>query len=260
MIERAVGDVLLERIASHIAVLRLNRPAALNAITAAMAETIEQCVSEIEADSTIRVAIITGEGRMFCVGADLKEVAAGKGHLLERPESGFAGFVYTTRTKPWIAALQGPAYGGGAEISLACDMIVAAPHVAIGFPEVCRGLIPGAGGGFRIGRALPRAVAIEMVTTGRPIDVGRAYQLGLVNNIAREGQALDDALKLACNLADNAPLAVREALAIARRAVDIDDEYLRASLAGAMKRVLEAPDSREGPQAFIEKRKPRWMT
>jgi len=260
MIERTVGDVLLERVEDHIAVLRLNRPAALNAITAAMAETIEQCVAEIEADPTVRVAIVTGEGRMFCAGADLKEVAAGKGHLLERPESGFAGFVYTTRSKPWIAALQGPAYGGGAEISLACDMIVAASHVAIGLPEVCRGLIPGAGGGFRIGRALPRAVAIEMVTTGKPIDVQRAYQLGLVNRVAHEGQALDDALELARNLAANAPLAVREALAIARRAVDVDDAYLRDSLAGAMKRVLAAPDSREGPQAFVEKRQPRWTT
>ena len=141
---------------------------------------------------------------------------------------GFAGFVYARREKPWIAAVHANAYGGGVEIALACDMIIAAEDMAFSLPEVKRGLIPGAGGVIRAARFLPRAIALELVSAAAPLAARRAHELGMVNHLAPAGRVLDEAIALAGRIAANAPLAVRHAMRVTRAAADVDEVALRA--------------------------------
>jgi len=252
--------VLLDRPAPHVARLTLNRPKARNAISAAMAETIERLVGEVEADREIRVGIVAANGPAFCAGADLKEVAAGRGAALMTPTAGFAGFVYGSRKKPWIAAVHGPAHAGGAEIALACDMIVAGEEASFGLPEVKRGMIPGAGGAFRITRVLPRPLALELVTTGAAIDARRAYEIGLINRVVPTDRVIDEAIALASAIAENSPMAVREVLQLTKSAADREDEALRKLELDSIGRLLTSPDLVEGATAFVEKRAPVWRT
>jgi enoyl-CoA hydratase len=252
--------ILLDRPAPHVARLTLNRPKARNAISAAMAEAIERLVGEVEADREIRVGIVAANGTSFCAGADLKEVAAGRGAALMTPTAGFAGFVYGSRKKPWIAAVHGPAHAGGAEIALACDMIVAGEEASFGLPEVKRGVIPGAGGAFRITRVLPRPLALELVTTGATIDARRAYEIGLINRVVPTDRVLDEAIALASAIAENSPMAVREVLALTKTAADREDEALRRLELESIGRLLTSPDLVEGATAFVEKRTPVWRT
>jgi len=252
--------VLLDRPAPHVARLTLNRPKARNAISAAMAETIERLVGEVEADREIRVGIVAANGPSFCAGADLKEVAAGRGAALMTPTAGFAGFVYGSRKKPWIAAVHGPAHAGGAEIALACDMIVAGEEVSFGLPEVKCGMISGAGGAFRITRVLPRPLALELVTTGAAIDARRAYEIGLINRVVPTDRVIDEAIALASAIAENSPMAVREVLQLTKSAADREDEALRKLELDSIGRLLTSPDLVEGATAFVEKRAPVWRT
>jgi len=176
------------------------------------------------------------------------------------PEGGFAGFVHAPRAKPWIAAVHGFALGGGLELSLACDMIVAADNAVFGLPEPKRGILAGAGGVYRLPRAIPRAIALEMLATGAPIDARRAYELGLVNRVIEESQLLGEAIALAEQIAANAPLSVRESLAIGRIAGERHEAELRQLQDAAAKRVMASEDAREGPRAFVEKRAPVWRS
>lgn len=251
--------LLIENLPGHVTRITLNRPQARNAINGELATALEAALQATEADDEVRAVVLTGSGHeAFCAGADLKEVAAGRGRQLRTERGGFAGFVYAPRTKPWIAALNGPALAGGTEIALACDMIVAAEQATFGLPEVQRGLIAGAGGLYRLPRALPRQLALELVATGDPLDAARAQQFGLVNRLVPAGQLQDTALTLARRIARNAPLAVRESLAIARQAHDKDDTTLQGLSAIGLARVAASEDLREGLQAFIEKRPPQW--
>lgn len=251
--------LLIERLPGHVARITLNRPQARNAINGEIATALENALRATEEDEDVRTVVLTGSGQeAFCSGADLKEVAAGRGKQLRTERGGFAGFVYATRTKPWIAAVNGPALAGGTEIALACDVVVAAQHATFGLPEVQRGLIAGAGGLYRLPRALPRHVAMEMVATGDPLQATRAHQFGLVNHLVPAAEVQETALALAQRIARNAPLAVRESLAIARQAHDQDEAVLRQLSAEGLARVAASEDLREGLQAFIEKRAPQW--
>lgn len=251
--------VTLERLPGHIARVTLNRPAARNAIDGDVAERLDALVAETEADADTWVVVLTGAGPdAFCAGADLKAIAAGHGRRLRTARGGFAGFVDAPRAKPWIAAVNGAALAGGAEIALACDLIVAADHAVFGLPEVQRGLIAGAGGLYRLPRALPRQLALELIATGDPLDAQRAHRHGLVNRLVPKDNVQDAALELAARIARNAPLAVRESLAIARRAHELDDEALRQLSARGLAAVAATEDFKEGPRAFIEKRAPNW--
>jgi len=253
--------ILFERIGRHIALVTLNRPAARNAINVAMTQRIEELVRLIENDPELRVAILAAaDGKAFCAGADLTEVAAGRGLSLLTPDGGFAGFVYAQRKKPWIAAVHGFALGGGLELSLACDMIVAADSTVFGLPEAKRGLLAGAGGMFRLPRAIPRAIALEMLTTGASIDAHRAYALGLVNRVVDETSRIKEAIAIAEQVATNAPLSVRESLALGRIAAERREEELRQLSSAASARVTGSEDAREGPRAFVEKRVPVWRS
>lgn len=251
--------VRVERVADHIALVTLNRPAARNAIDAETTAALSRVVTEIEADRTIWAAVLTGAGeKAFCAGADLKQVSAGGMDELFTEQGGFAGFVDARRCKIWIAAINGFALAGGFEIALACDLIVAGRDANFGLPEVKRGLLAAAGGAYRLPRALPRALAFEMLATGERLAAERAYHLGLVNRIAEPGQAVAKAIVLAREICSNAPLAVRESLAIARASNDLDEPALRAASRKAQGRLAVTADFHEGPLAFIEKREPRW--
>lgn len=253
------NPVLFEMISPHVALVTLNRPDARNAISAAMAEQIEAIVERIEADSDIRAVVLTGKGgTVFCAGADLKEVSAGNLDKLFRPTTGFAGFVHANRTKPWIAAVEGLALAGGCELALACDMIVASEGGAFGLPEVTRGLVASAGGLYRLPRALPRAIAAELIVTADRISSERAAAFGMVNHLVPAGEAVAKAVEIAERAASNAPVAVQESLAIVKSAFDLDDATLARLSDEAQARVEMTEDFQEGPLAFVEKRTPVW--
>lgn len=244
----------------HVGVVTINRPEVRNAVSVTVAKELEAAVDALEANSAVRAVVLTGAGSIaFCAGADLKEVAAGNADDLYTERGGFAGFVYAARRKPWIAALNGVALAGGLEIMLACDMVVAAENAELGLPEVARGLIAAAGGLHRLPLALPRAVALEMIVTGRRISATRAHALGLVNDVVGSADVLPRAVALACATAENAPLAVQESLRLARRAGAVSEWEILEATVSARARIMASRDYREGARAFLEKRRPEWV-
>jgi enoyl-CoA hydratase len=256
---KAPPSVLIDTIHEHVSLVTIARPEAMNAVSARVARELERIVISTEADPDIWAVILTGAGdRAFCAGADLKEVAAGGLSNLWTEASGFAGFVNARRTKVWIAAVEGMALAGGFELALACDLIVASEEAAFGLPEVTRGMLAAAGGAYRLMRALPRAVAIELIATGDRLSAERAHALNLVSSLARKGGAVQVASQLAQRICRNAPIAVRESLAIARQAFDLDDATLSRYSSEAQARLMQTEDFVEGPRAFVEKRPPKW--
>ncbi|HEY4066064.1 MAG TPA: enoyl-CoA hydratase-related protein [Burkholderiaceae bacterium] len=251
----------LRRVGDHIAVVTLNRPLARNAVSVALTQALAAHVKTIEADPTIRVAILTGAGtQAFCAGADLKEMSTGATPLQRStPDGGFAGFVFAPRSKLWIAAVNGAAVAGGFELMLACDMAIASSTAIFGLPEVKRGLSATAGGIFRLPRRVPRGVALEMIATGEPIDAARALACGLVNRVVAPDQVLAEALRVATLVSQNAPLAVAESLSVARRADDLDEAALRELGRDVTARIHATEDAKEGPRAFAEHRAPVWQ-
>ena len=161
-----------------------------------MASGMEAAIDEIEEDSNIWTSILTANGKAFCAGADLKEVAAGNPRASTK-RGGFAGLARRERSKPMIAAITGSALAGGSEIALACDLIVCSDETVFGLPEVKRSLVAGAGGLFRLPRALGKAPALEAILTGDPLPAERACQLGMVNKVVPAGEVMDEARALA---------------------------------------------------------------
>ncbi len=177
---------------------------------------------------------------------------------LQTERGGFGGITSRERTKPIIAAVDGPALAGGTEIVLSCDMVVASTLATFGIPEVKRSLVAAAGGLFRLPRALPRNIAFELGLTGDPITAERAYHFGLVNELCEPGQALETALALAERVAANAPIAVRETLRLMKELPGGDDETGFRESGKAMMGLADTEDFWEGPKAFLEKRQPEW--
>ncbi|HLT68609.1 MAG TPA: crotonase/enoyl-CoA hydratase family protein [Acidimicrobiales bacterium] len=240
------------------AVVKINRPDARNAVNGEVARGIEEAVDKIEADDSIWVGILTGEPPVFCAGADLKEINAGNAAALSTERGGFAGFVQRERTKPVIAAVDGPALAGGTEIVLACDLVVASTTATFGIPEVKRSLVAAAGGLFRLPRKIPFNVAMELALTGDPISAELAHHHGLVNRLCEPGTALETATALAEQICANAPVAVRETRKILLEATYAPDEVgWKMSIEG-MAKAMSSEDFSEGLTAFIEKRPPRW--
>lgn len=254
------NEVLFDIVDGHIAVITLNRPEVRNAVNGALASALDAAVKRAESTPELRVAILaSSHEKVFCAGADLAEISAGRGHTLSTPDGGFAGFVEHPKSKPWIAAVEGAAFAGGCEIVLACDMVAASENARFGLPEVKRGLFAGAAGVYRLPRRLPRNIGLELVATGEGLDAARAYALGLVNRLTPPGGAMDAALALARTIAANAPMSVRESLAIARMCQDLTEEELRPLSRAAAARVFSSEDAKEGPRAFLEKRAPVWQ-
>ncbi len=245
-------------IEGRVAVIRLDRPEARNAVDAAVASGLEAALDRLEDDDDLWIGVLTHQGPVFSAGADLKEVAAGRAAGLSTERGGFAGIVLRTRTKPLIAAVDGPALAGGTEIVLACDLVVASSRASFGIPEVKRSLVAAAGGLVRLPRVLPPAIAMELALTGDSIDAATAHHHGMVNELCEPGQALQRALALADRIMANAPLAVRESRRLVLEAPSqTDEEGIRAAQR-ALSTLARTEDFAEGPRAFIEKRPPVW--
>ena len=246
----------------NVAVITINRPEARNAVNTAVATGIEEAVDRLEADDEVWVGILTGartsKGYIFCAGADLKQMSVDPGGMVTA-RGGFGGFVARERTKPIIAAVDGPALAGGTELVLACDLVVASRTAVFGIPEVKRNLVAAAGALFRLPRKLPRNVAMELALTGRlDFPAERAHHFGLVNVLCEEGEALEAAKRLAAQIGENAPLAVRESRRIMLEATDQPDEVGWRLSAEGMGKMFGTEDFSEGLAAFVEKRPPRW--
>jgi enoyl-CoA hydratase len=246
----------------HVAVITINRPEARNAISTEVAQGIEAAIDRLEADDEAWVAIITGartaKGWIFSAGADLKQMSTDPGGMATA-KGGFAGFVQRERTKPVIAAVDGPALAGGTEIVLACDLVVASRTAVFGTPEAKRNLVAAAGGLFRLPRKIPRNIAMELALTGRlDFPAERAYHFGLVNTLCDEGEALGEAKKLAAQVCEAAPLAVRESRKIMIEATDQPDAVGWKLSGQGIGKMFGTEDFGEGLTAFIEKRPPQW--
>jgi len=246
----------------HVAVITINRPDARNAVNTAVAQGIEAAIDQLEGDDEAWVGVLTGaktdKGYIFCAGADLKQMSTDPGGMMTQ-RGGFGGFVQRERTKPVIAAVDGPALAGGTELVLAADLVVASETAVFGIPEVKRNLVAGAGGLFRLPRKIPRNIAMELALTGRlDFPAERAHHFGLVNRLCPEGQALDTALALAAEVTTAAPLAVRESRSIILQATDQPDEVGWKLSGEGMMKMFSTEDFGEGLTAFIEKRDPVW--
>lgn len=245
-------------------ILTLNRPEALNAINQQTWIEMGEAIQHFNQSEEAVVAIITGSGdRAFCAGADLKAIANGDAIIPEGPEKdwGFAGIVQHYTSKPIIAAVNGFALGGGTEIALACDIVVASEKASFGLPEVKRGIIAGAGGLLRLPRQIPLKIALEYILTGDGISVEVAERWGLVNYVVPHEQLLDRAYEIAEKIAKNAPVALKASKDIAYHALDvpltrepeaweINEHYVEI--------VMQSEDAIEGPKAFAAKREAMW--
>ncbi|NLA36346.1 MAG: crotonase/enoyl-CoA hydratase family protein [Actinobacteria bacterium] len=246
----------------HIGIITINRPDARNAVNSDVAQGIEAAIDQVEADDEIFVAILTGakteKGYIFCAGADLKQMAVDPGGM-STAKGGFGGFVQRERTKPVIVAVDGPALAGGTELVLAADLVVASKTAVFGIPEVKRNLVAAAGGLFRLPRKIPRNIAMELALTGRlDFPAERAYHFGLVNHLTEEGEALAGALKLAEQICEAAPLAVRESRKIVIECTDQPDELGWKMSGDGIMKMFGTEDFTEGITAFAEKRAPQW--
>jgi enoyl-CoA hydratase len=248
-------SVLTER-RDGVLLVTLNRPEQRNAVNAAVAEGIAAAIDELDGTPELQAGILTGAGKGFCAGMDLKAFVQG-----ERPYAsnrGFAGIVQRPAQKPLIAAIEGFAVAGGFEIALACDLIVAARDARFGVPEVKRGLVAAGGALLRLPRRIPYHLAMELALTGEFMEAERAAQIGLVNRLAEPGGAVDAAFELAGQIVVNGPLALRASKRIVVESADwpLAEQWERqGQLAGP---VMASEDAREGSLAFAEKRPPVW--
>ena len=229
------------------------RPEKRNALNGEITAGIDAAMNELEDNPELWCGILTGSESVFSAGADLAE---GPGEPTER--GGIVGLISRKRSKPLIAAVEGMALGGGLELILCCDLVVASSTATFGLPEVKRGLMPDFGGAFRISRFLPVNIARELLITGNNLTAERAERLGFVNTLVEPGQALSSALILAEKICENAPLAVREALNIFNSEVSGDESESWQRNNEAHTRLLQTEDVKEGIGAFFERRTPKW--
>jgi enoyl-CoA hydratase len=244
-------EVRTERIGSTL-LITIDRPQARNAVNAAVAAGLAAALDELENDPTLRAGVLTGAENTFSAGMDLK--AALKGESPEIPGRGFGGLTEAELSKPLIAAVEGFAMGGGFELALGCDLIVAGEDSRFGLPEVKRGLIAAGGGVIRLPKRIPHHLAMEFLLTGEPVTGRRAGELGLVNRVTPNGDAAAVALQLAEKLAENAPLA----LAAVKKIVRGSEAEAFAVQREETKKLMQSHDVREGMTAFAERRSPKW--
>jgi enoyl-CoA hydratase/carnithine racemase len=252
---QADASVLTEQ-DGRVLTITINRPDQRNAVNAAVAQGIADAVERLDGEPDLSVGVLTGAGKGFCAGMDLKAFVTGeRPHV---PGRGFAGIVERPAAKPMIAAIEGFAVAGGLEIALACDLIVASRGARLGIPEVKRSLVAAGGALMRLPRALPRNVALEMALTGDPIDAERAHALGLVNRLTEPGEALETATRLAESVAANGPLALAATKRIVAEAADWPDAEFFERQRPIIDPVFNSEDAREGATAFSERRDPVW--
>jgi enoyl-CoA hydratase len=249
--------VVLDEAGEGVFVMRLDRPEARNALDGATARELAAAADELDRRDDLRVGVLTGSGGTFCAGMDLKAFLAGDTPGI--PGRGLGGITLTPPRKPLIAAVEGWAVAGGFELLLACDMVVAGRSARFGLPEVKRSLVAGAGGAVRLPGRIPRAIAMEMLLTGDPIDAPRAAELGLVNHVVDDGTALAAAIELARKVTPNGPLGLEVTKEIALHAAAAQEASSFAAQNDLMPRITGSADAAEGARAFAEKRTPRWQ-
>jgi E-phenylitaconyl-CoA hydratase len=247
----------------HVAIITLNRPEVRNAMNRELSRALMDALQRVREDGDIRAAVITGAGRTFSAGADLKERAqigraadADVASVIDASRA--SGFARMAIEKPLIAAVDGYCLAAGFELALLCDIRVCTPEARFGLPEIVRGFFPGGGGPQRLIRAIPQAAAMEMILTGDPIDAPTALRVGLVSRLVPEAELLPTVRQIAQRIASHAPLAVKAAKEVTQAALD---ETLEQSLrfGSALRWIIgQTEDAREGPKAFAERRAPQY--
>jgi enoyl-CoA hydratase/carnithine racemase len=253
------APVLFE-VAEGVATITLNRPEQMNTINAELGAGLMQALRDVRFRDDIRVAIVTGNGRAFCAGADLRSradgpaAASGVAALFRTDDA--PGFHEFDARKPIIGAVNGYALGGGFEIALSCDLLIASESATFGLPEITLGFFPLAGAPVKLPRGVPRVVANDLLFTGERIDARKAYEFGIVSRVVPHDELLSTAQSMAQKIAGYAPLAVRSMLELVKRQGDMaEDDAMR--LAGTMRWAIgQTADAKEGPRAFAEKRQP----
>jgi enoyl-CoA hydratase len=251
-------SLILTEIKDRVALLRINRPEAMNALNYALMSELMDTLERLDADATVGALVITGDARAFAAGADIKEMMdyssteiLAKGHI--------SPFDRIRKiSKPVIAAVSGWCLGGGNELAMSCDMIVASESARFGQPEINLGVIPGAGGTQRIARTVGKALAMEMVLNNRTLSAEEALRHGLVNRVVPVERYLEEAMALASEIAARAPLAVRAGKEMVNRALEAHLGDGIAEERQAFYFLFASEDQKEGMRAFNEKRKPEW--
>ena len=252
------NETILSEVHQRVGLIRLNRPKAFNALNAALMQGLIASLEAFDADDQIGAVVITGNERAFAAGADIKHMA--NASAIDMLKGSFIDLFDRIRTikKPIVAAVSGWCLGGGNELAMSCDLIVASETARFGQPEINIGVIPGAGGTQRLTRAVGKAIAMEMVLNNRTLTASEAYQFGLVNRVVPVDKYLDEARDLASQIAARAPLALR----LGKEAVNLAHETsLTEGLQDerrAFSFLFASRDQKEGMQAFIEKRDPEW--
>ena len=237
----------------RILVIAMQRPEKRNAVNRELAVALSEAFDTLDDDDELWVGVLTGTPDVFSAGTDL---SGGADATTER--GGEYGLIRRQRRKPLIAAVEGPAFGGGFEIALACDMVVASTTARFALPESRRGLIPSSGALFRAIRALPLHVAKQLMITGAELTAERAHELGVVNEVTAPGAALDAAIALAEDVCLSSPVAVQAILAGVAAQLEPADDAGWAATANAVETVLSSADLREGIDAFFARRSPEW--
>ncbi len=249
--------VVLTEQRGRVMVVTINRPDAMNAINREVAEALAAAMDALDENPEISVGVLTGNGRGFCAGMDLKAFAQGSFPTV--PGRGFGGITEQPPKKPVVAAVEGFALAGGIELALACDLIVSSEGAKFGIPEAGVGLFAGAGGLLRLPRVLPYGVAMRMALTAKPILAEQAHEYGMVTEVVAKGEALDKAIELAEEIAKNAPLALIASKALVREMQGrTEEDFFAYQAAEYFEMVFQSEDAIEGATAFAEKRAPDW--
>jgi enoyl-CoA hydratase len=252
------SPILLER-RGAIALLTLNRPHVLNAMNTAMGVRLDELLDEIAEEASVRVVVLTGAGnRAFCAGGDLKERQGMTPEQWTRQHRTFERAHYKLRNlrKPVFAAVNGVAVGGGCEMAMSTDFLIAAENARFGQPEVTRGIMPGAGGTQLLPRFLPRGLAFQLLMTGELVSAAEAHRWGLVNRVCPTGELMEAAMDLAERIAANSPAAVQQAKRSARMGLELPLEAGIETEIECYQRMVDHPDRYEGVDAFNERRQP----
>ncbi|HMB23469.1 MAG TPA: enoyl-CoA hydratase-related protein [Anaerolineales bacterium] len=251
-------ESILTETRGRVGLITLNRPQALNALNNRLMRELMSALESYDKDDAVGAMVITGSEKAFAAGADIKEMAdLSAQEIMDRDHVAVFGRIRAIQ-KPVIAAVSGWALGGGCEVALSCDMIVASETAKFGQPEITIGVIPGAGGTQRLARTVGKAIAMEMVLNNRTLTAQEAYQFGLVNRVVPVAEYLEQALKLAEEIAARAPVATRRAKKVINHSYEsfLEDGLLHEKL--TFYSLFSTEDQKEGMQAFIEKRKPEW--